>query len=221
MIGKIYDKQVIFDLDGTLVDSEKSILASMLAAFNDEGIKLTNPLTPEIIGPPLPVAMASLLGEANVDRIPRLIKAFKRHYDHYGYMETRIFEGVPEMLKDLRELGCSLYIATNKRILPTSKIVDFIGWTDLFDGVYSLDSFGRELPNKVALLQQLALELTKTSQRKIYIGDRVEDGVAARKNGFQFIAVSWGYESFALGGCGYTCVESPAQIVRIVKKIWL
>lgn len=210
--------QVIFDLDGTLVDSAPSILASMLAAFNEEGIKPAYPLTPEIIGPPLSVAMASLLGEANMDKIPKLIKAFKRHYDDVGYRETRIFEGVPEVLKELRKLGCSLYIATNKRILPTRKIIDFIGWKDLLDGVYSLDYFDPVLSNKVEMLERLVLELPKSSQRKIYVGDRAEDGVAANKNGFQFIAALWGYGTFEFLGCGYTCIESPAQIIKIVKQ---
>lgn len=190
----------------------------MLAAFNEEGIKPANPLTSEIIGPPLTIAMASLLGEANLDKIPRLIKAFKRHYDDSGYRETRAYEGVPEVLKDLRKLGCSLYIATNKRILPTRKIIDFIGWTDLLDGVYSLDFFEPELPNKVVMLQRLARELPMTTQPKIYVGDRAEDGVAANKNGFQFIAASWGYGSFELKECNYTCIEYPAQIINIIKQ---
>lgn len=212
----ILAKHVVFDLDGTLVDSAPSILASMLAAFNEEGIEPAQPLTPEIIGPSLKVAMASLLAEGSLDKLPRLTEAFKRHYDESGYLETRIYEGVPEMLRDLREMGCSLYIATNKRILPTRKIIDFIGWTDFFDGLYSLDYFEPVLQNKVAMLQRLFQELPKTYLRKIYIGDRAEDGIAAKKNGFNFIWASWGYGGSELEGSNYVCVESPEQIIKII-----
>lgn len=215
---EIFAKHVVFDLDGTLVDSAPSILASMLAAFNEEGIEPAQPLTPEIIGPSLAVAMASLLAEASLDKLPRLTEAFKRHYDESGYRETRIYEGVPEMLKDLRKMGCSLYIATNKRILPTRKIIDLIGWTDFFDGLYSLDYFEPVLQNKVAMLQRLFHELPKTSLRKIYIGDRAEDGIAANKNGFEFFWASWGYGAFQLEGSSYVCVESPEQIIKIINN---
>ena len=110
---EIFAKHVVFGLDGTLIDSAPSILASMLAAFNEEGIEPARPLTSEIIGPSLTVAMASLLAETSLDKLPRLTEAFKRDYDESGYRETRLYKGVPEMLKDLRQMGCSLYISTN------------------------------------------------------------------------------------------------------------
>jgi phosphoglycolate phosphatase len=79
--AEISAKHMVFDLDGTLVDSAPSILVSMWAAFKEEGIKPTRPLTPEIIGPPLAVALSSLLGEESLVKLPRLTEAFKRHYD--------------------------------------------------------------------------------------------------------------------------------------------
>ena len=216
--AEISAKHVIFDLDGTLVDSAPSILASLLAAFNEEGIKPTRPLTPDIIGPPLTVAIASVLGEKSLAKLPILTEAFKRHYDEIGYRKTRIYEGVPEMLKELRETGFSLYIATNKRIHPTRKIIDFIGWTDLFEGLYSLDYFEPVLQNKGEMLHYLLKELQKTSLQKIYVGDRAEDGIAANKNGYRFLWASWGYSVSEFEGINYTCVKSPKNIIEIINQ---
>jgi phosphoglycolate phosphatase len=211
-------KHVVFDLDGTLVDSAPSILESMLAAFNEEGIEPALPLTHEIVGPSLTVAMTSLLPEASLDTLPRLIKAFKGHYDESGYRETRIYKGVPEMLKELRKMGFSLHIATNKRILPTRKIVDYIGWADLFVGLYSLDYFEPVLQNKIELLQRLFHKLPETPLGKIYVGDRAEDGIAADSNNFRFLGASWGYGSSELESSNYLCVESPEQIIEIINR---
>jgi len=209
---------VVFDLDGTLVDSAPSILASILAAFNEVGIEPSRSLTSDIIGPSLKVAMVSLLTEASLDKLPMLTEAFKRHYDDSGYRNTRVYEGVPEMLKELREMGFSLYIATNKRILPTRKIVDFIGWTDLFDGLYSLDYFEPVVENKTAMLQRLFHELPESSLKNIYVGDRAEDGIAATENGFRFFWASWGYGSFEIEGRNYASIESPEKIIKIINQ---
>lgn len=215
---EIFAKCVVFDLDGTLVDSAPSIMASMLAAFNEVGIEPNQPLTPDIVGPTLTVAMASLLAEASRAKLPRLTEAFKRHYDEAGYRETKIYGGVPEMLKDLRKIGCSLYIATNKRDFPTRKIINFFGWTDFFDGLYCIDSFKPALQNKAAILQRLVHELPETSPQRIYVGDRAEDGIAANSNGFNFLWASWGYEAFALENSNYIFVENPGQIIEIVSR---
>ena len=77
----IFPKHVVFDLDETLVDSAPSTLAPMLAVFNEEGIEPAQPLTLENIGRSLTVAMASLLAQASLDKLPRLTEAFKRRYD--------------------------------------------------------------------------------------------------------------------------------------------
>ena len=70
-------KTVIFDLDGTLIDSARSILNSIKAAFDEVGIEPMKPLTHDLIGPPLKDLFITLLNEARYEKLPTLIEAFK------------------------------------------------------------------------------------------------------------------------------------------------
>jgi phosphoglycolate phosphatase len=216
-IDKINVKNVIFDLDGTLIDSAPSILASIQVAFNTAGIEPAQPLTHDLIGPPLSVVMTSMLTDASLLELPLLIEAYKQHYDELGHRETRIYKGIPKMLKELRHLGLHLYIATNKRILPTRKIIENFGWTALFDGIYSLDFFKPALQNKTTMLKRLYQDLPGISDRSIYVGDRAEDAQAAIINRLCFLGASWGYGARELEAFGYARANNPEQLTKIIK----
>ena len=210
-------KHIIFDLDGTLIDSAPSILASMQVAFTQAGIEPARPFTYDLIGPPLAVAMASMLTNDTLGELSVLMESYKRHYDELGYRETAFYIGVPDMLRELRQMGLRLYIATNKRILPTRKIIEYFGWTALFDGLYSLDQFTPTLQNKEAMLQRLGQELPGMLEGAIYVGDRAEDADAAMANNLRFIWASWGYSPSDLEVEGYVRAEVSAHLTNIIK----
>ena len=112
---------VIFDLDGTLVDSSSGILAAYARAFTSCGLTPVMPLNARIIGPPLRNTFSQLLGTTNPNDLDRLTDKFKMFYDSEGYLETHPFAGVNAMLRDLYDAGHSMHIATNKRSLPTNE----------------------------------------------------------------------------------------------------
>lgn len=186
-------KAVIFDLDGTLVDSAPGILASFAGAFSDYGVAPNRPLTPALIGPPLRETMAYLCDGDDPALLDRLTAAFKAHYDTEGYRQTRPFEGVDDMLSGLDNAGLGLYIATNKRALPTGLILRHLGWDGLFQQIYSLDSFTPALPHKTALLGRLLAAAGLSAADGVYVGDRVEDRDAAHANGLRFAWALWGF----------------------------
>lgn len=186
-------KAVIFDLDGTLVDSAPGILDSFAGAFAANGVVPNRPLTPALIGPPLRETLASLCDDNDPALLDRLTAAFKAHYDTEGYRQTRPFDGVADMLAGLACAGLGLHIATNKRALPTGLILNHLGWDGLFDRVYALDSFAPPLPHKAALLGRLLVAAGLCAVDGIYVGDRAEDQDAARANGLRFAWALWGF----------------------------
>jgi phosphoglycolate phosphatase len=218
-IDQIRTSHVIFDLDGTLIDSAPSILASMQIAFEEVGIQPVRQLTHDLIGPPLAVAMSSLLTDETLCKLPILIDGFRRHYDESGYRESRFYDGTLDMLQELRHMGLRIYIATNKRILPTRKIIQYFGWNTLFDGLYSLDYFHPTLQNKKVMLHRLCKELPGISGGSIYVGDRAEDADAAKINHFRFLWASWGYGALELETSNHQRIANPLELTKII-KMW-
>ena len=198
---------VIFDLDGTLVDSSDGVLLSFRSAFSATGLDPVRPVTSAIIGPPLKDTLSVLAGTEDEDTLRALVSEFKTTYDSHCYKRTVPFTGVDEMLRELVGCGHPLYIATNKRLLPTKRILDHLGWSDVFKGVYALDFFRPPLRRKADMLAQIVLLHDLDPQHSIYIGDRDEDSEAAINNGLHFGFAAWGY------GCdGTTMHRSPAFI---------
>ncbi|MDR3086612.1 MAG: HAD hydrolase-like protein [Azoarcus sp.] len=190
----MYD-HIVFDLDGTLIDSAAAILASYRAAFTVCGVAPARAIETDIIGPPIVETLRLLTGNAAPALIGELSDAFKRSYDTGGLLETLTYPGIGEMLAELRAAGRNLYIATNKRIHPTRLILEHFGWSACFDTVYALDLFSPCLPDKAAMIGRLLTDYALGTEQAVYVGDRFEDGEAAEANGLPFIAATWGYGS--------------------------
>ena len=185
---------IIFDLDGTLVDSSSGILFSLSETFNESSRILSAPLTSALIGPPLGETLRLLCPLAEEPELASLTSSFKSHYDTLGFKRTIPFPGVDEMLQSLAKAEITLHIATNKRKRPTSQIVDLMGWSSLFDLVLSPDSVDPALPSKAAILDKLLAEASLDAQDCLYIGDRLDDYNAAKEIGIPFALAEWGFE---------------------------
>jgi phosphoglycolate phosphatase len=184
---------IIFDLDGTLIDSADAILASYRAAFVACGIEPKHTIDAGIVGPPITETLRLLAASTEPALIDRLTEAFKQSYDTGGLLETLAYPGSGEMLSAFRAAGRKLHLATNKRIHPTRLILDHLGWSGLFESVYALDLFTPRLPDKAALLARLLADRNIDARWAVYVGDRMEDGEAAEANALPFIAATWGY----------------------------
>ena len=111
---------ILFDLDGTLIDSAPAILASFRDAFAQTGIAPVRSIDESIIGPPLLETLQLLSGSQDAALTGRLADAFKASYDTEGYKATAAYAGVGALLTSLAGAGLTLSIATNKRIHPTA-----------------------------------------------------------------------------------------------------
>lgn len=186
---------LIFDLDGTLIDSAPGILKSLAEAFAVCGYVPRRALNADVIGPPLMETIADLSGTNESASHLALANAFKAIYDREGYRASTAFFGVNDMLANLYANNIKLYIATNKRISPARMIIDYFGWTFYFSGIYALDSFEPPLKSKADVLAAILKKYAINRQNVLYIGDRQEDEDAASFNHIAFAQAMWGYDT--------------------------
>jgi phosphoglycolate phosphatase len=191
---------IIFDLDGTLIDSAPGITASMKHAW--ASIVRDEPFPEDRfhIGPPLLQTVARLGPARSTEEHLAIAAAFRAHYDSGDFASTLPFTGVVEALSKLANLGIPLAIATNKRRLPTLTIVR--RWfPERFQRIACLDAVwpddGTQPGSKAAMLGWLAASAGVTPDRAIMVGDAASDVTAARTVGMRSIAVTWGYDDLA------------------------
>ncbi|CAM5484559.1 HAD hydrolase-like protein [Thauera mechernichensis] len=207
---------VLFDLDGTLIDSAPAILASYREAFVAAACQPVVPIDAGIVGPPLLETLQMLTGSKDSALLDTLAGHFKASYDNTGYRQTAAYGGVTEMLERLTAAGCTLSIATNKRLHPTRLILDHLGWSRHFAAVYALDAFEPRLPNKAAMIARLMQDRAIPRDQAVYVGDRSEDGESADANGLPFLAATWGYGSLEAGEMAphWRAVFTPAALAE-------
>ena len=189
-------KAVVFDLDGTLIDSRPVILDSLIYVLTKNNIKPKISLHNVRIGPPLPVILQALSGESEKTKIESMVKDFKEYYDGKAYKETKPYENIVKSLLRLRECNIPCFVATNKRFDATKLIIEHLQWQKLFVNIYSLDKTSPPYPDKAAMLASLLKAHDLEAETTIYVGDTPEDGIAAKRNNMLFAAALWGYGDF-------------------------
>jgi phosphoglycolate phosphatase len=210
---------VIFDLDGTLIESAPSILIGLDSAIRKSGLLPVLPLEPCLIGPPLKDTLRKLVGDQSGADLDMLVSDFKAYYDTEGFKKSIIYPGIQELLNQLIQSNIALYLATNKRLKPTLEIVDYFGWTSLFDGVYAIDKYeDAPFSNKASMIDALINMESIEREGCIYIGDRIEDHEASSVNGIEAILVKWGYGNFENSSTirGVNFAESPERLNQII-----
>jgi phosphoglycolate phosphatase len=220
-------RQIGFDLDGTLVDSAPGILESYAHALQAHGLVPRVPIDQGLVGAPLASVLSTLSGLDDPDRLSELARTFRADYDDAGWRRLTPYPGARETLATLSGRGLRLFLATNKRIAPTRRILDHLGWTRLFDEIRSLDDQLPPPPDKPFLVASIVRLSGIPPAATAFVGDSADDARAARENGLTFIGATWGYggvsaESLEEGEVGLErlrdlpgVVESPPQARRV------
>jgi len=195
-------RDILFDLDGTLIDSSPGILASFARVLAARGLAPVVALDPSIIGPPLADTLRRISGIGDEALLAKLADDFKRDYDSGGYRETTLYPGVAEGLAALAAAGIRLFIVTNKRMLPTRKILDHLGIAGHFAGVHSRDETTPAAASKAAVVRRVMADRGICASGAMFVGDTSEDAEAARGNRLRFVRATWGYGAIGDGAKG-------------------
>jgi phosphoglycolate phosphatase len=118
---------VLLDLDGTLIDSHPGILASCLAAPPALGHEPDETLDiRRTIGPPLDDMMQILLQSYGDDRVGEAVAAYRQHYGESGFLGSVPYPGIGKSLEEMKRTGLRVYLATSKRAIFASRILDHL-----------------------------------------------------------------------------------------------
>ena len=185
-------KNWIFDFDGTLIDSAPSIKICFEKVTNDIAPHRIQYAKNLQIGPTLTDAAITILGEEFLHKTEEFISQFKYEYDQILLVQTKAYDGVNEMLKELKSRGNKIAIATNKRKEPTLKIIEHLNWNGYFNWVACLDPKNKIIKNKSELVRSM-LTNEIDFHGSYFVGDTLNDAICAKDNRLKFIKASYGY----------------------------
>ncbi|SBS77913.1 HAD-superfamily hydrolase, subfamily IA, variant 1 [uncultured Mycobacterium sp.] len=181
---------VIFDLDGTLTDSADGIVASFRHALTTIGADVpAGDLVGRIVGPPMHVTLTGLgLGE----RADEAIAAYRTDYTSRGWAMNSLFDGIPQLLGDLRAAGVRLAVATSKAEPTARRILEHFELAGYFDVIAGASVDGTR-SSKADVVAHALSQLDPLPERVLMVGDRAHDVAGAAEHGINTVVVGWGY----------------------------
>jgi phosphoglycolate phosphatase len=181
---------VIFDLDGTLTDSAQGIVSSFRHALGEIGADVPDgDLASRIVGPPMHLTLLSMgLGE-DADAA---IAAYRADYSTRGWAMNRLFDGVTQLLSDLRAAGVRLAVATSKAEPTARRILEHFGLDGHFEVIAGASPDGVRATKTDVMAHALA-QLEPLPDRVVMVGDRAHDVEGAAAHGIDTVVVGWGY----------------------------
>lgn len=190
---------VLFDLDGTLADTAPDLGGTVNFLLKEEGrpqqaIEMLRPWVSQGVRGLLRAGFGI---DGSHHDYERLSQRFLEIYATRLCDETRLFDGIPELLTALENMGLSWGIVTNKRMRFTDPLVELLALSPRTCCVVSGDTTAEAKPSPLPVLHACAL-LKSTPERTLYVGDDRRDIEAGRAAGCLTVAVSYGY----LGDCG-------------------
>ncbi len=202
-------RAVVFDLDGTLIDSVPDIAAALNRCLANEGREtLTEQGVAKLVGGGARELVARALGAATpgID-VDRVLTDFLALYEAAPIAHTRLYPVARELLDTLRDAGVPLAICTNKPKPLTDLILDRLDLASYFTVIWGGEP-GRSLKPDAACLRTVCEQLSVTPAETLMVGDSHTDIDAARASGCPSIVVAHGYEQRPLDGLGADAVVS-------------
>jgi phosphoglycolate phosphatase len=192
-----FPRTIVFDLDGTLVDTAPDLIGALNYVLEREGL------------PPVPLASArNMIGAgarkliergleaegrlASAADIGRLTDDFIAYYADNIAVASRPFEGLDAALDDLAGRGCQFAVCTNKLEWLSKRLLDALGLTPRFAAICGADTFGVSKPDP-AILRQTIIRAGGEAASAVMVGDAGTDVGAARRANVPVIGCTFGY----------------------------
>lgn len=209
---------ILLDLDGTMVDSAPGVVSTIAQTLRELGEPV--PDMKELlrwVGPPLPESFEKRAGFSPA-RTSEAIQVFRSHYIDYGVFDSRVFDGMGEFLRNAKEAGANLAVATSKPTTSATIMLEHFTLSPHFDVICcAADDESRGAKHEViedALrgLQDNGLP----TDNVIMVGDRIHDVEGARVHGIDTILVRWGYGGPAEWEQAHRVVDTPRQLHELL-----
>lgn len=210
-------KYILFDFDGTLVDSSEGIFKSLTYAFENMGHGTpSEELLKKFVGPPLHYSFTKLAGFTS-EHAFEMTEKYRERYRAVGYLENRVYDGIPEMLERLQNEGYILSTASSK---PIKFINDICEQRDIKK--YFAHIGGTQFDNikesKTTVIKDAMKILGADTNNTLMVGDRLFDIQGAHEAGIPCCAVLFGFggrEEFEKYKAEYI-IEKPSDIFSIL-----
>lgn len=206
---------VIFDVDGTLLDTREGIVASIKHTLATENLRtLTEEELTTFLGPPVMESFARYFGQDKA-LIDRMTKTFRTQYSTVDLLKAEVYSGLEEVCKTLTEQGIKLGVATYKRQDYAERIVKHFPVGKYFKVIYGADPHNKLKKSDIIALA--CKDLGASSLGKVLmIGDTEFDAIGAKQQGIDFLGVTYGFgfktkeEVMRTGAIGW--VSTPQNI---------
>lgn len=208
---------VLFDLDGTIIDSAHDITGSLAHTFQSFGHPVPDDATlRSYVGPPL-VETFRLSGSFDEAQAAEAVAVYRAHYADY-VLASPVFPGVAGVLERLQAAGVPIALATSKPEHTARAVLENHGLTERFTVITGADeSVGRSSKASVVAeaLRRLD-ELGIPTDRAVMVGDRGYDVQGALANDVPTVVVEWGYGSPAEAADAHAIVHSTDQLAKLL-----
>jgi phosphoglycolate phosphatase len=188
--GKV--KALLFDLDGTLIDSKRDLVQSVNATLREMGrAELPEDLVASYVGSGAPILIGRALGAAASEtELQNALKFFLAHYDAHKLDFTKEYPGVREALHKLRAVPMA--VLTNKPVNISVRILEGLGLAGFFRAIYGGNSFATKKPDPLGANTILS-ELGIAAAQAAMVGDSEVDVQTARNVGMISAIVNFGF----------------------------
>lgn len=182
-----YDR-VIFDVDGTLVDSKIGIFGGVKCVLKEMNLpEIDDSILNKFIGTPLLNAFIDLIG-LDEENAKEAVKIFRKNYSETFVLEFGLFDGMVDLIKELKEKGATVCIASSKPTVFIHRIIEKLGIADCFT-VVSGTGLDKNNEGKKDILKRALVD----GEKAVIVGDRIFDVKSAKDNGIDCIGVLYGY----------------------------